>query len=150
MEIFRASFFGHREIEEHRLIETELIKIVKELVDSKEYVEFRIGINGEFDAIAASAIRRVQNLYGKYNNCLILVLPYDKAGIEYIEKSFDEVERPALSNVHPKAAIGNRNKWMIEQSDLVVIYCNRKQGGAYNAYNWARKLNKEVLQIKHE
>ncbi len=36
---------------------------------------------------------------------------------------------------------------MIEQSDLVIIYIERKEGGAYTAMKYAEKLNKKVINL---
>ena len=62
MEIFRISFFGHRRIDRVREIEETLLPILKEILINKEYVEFYIGRNGEFDEIAASVIKRAQKI----------------------------------------------------------------------------------------
>ncbi len=59
-EIYRVSFIGHREIGRFRFAETELDKIVDNLISSKEYVEFYVGRNGEFDTMVASAVKRGQ------------------------------------------------------------------------------------------
>ena len=39
MEIYRVSFIGHREVENFSFIEEQIENIVKELIDTKEYVE---------------------------------------------------------------------------------------------------------------
>lgn len=40
-----------------------------------------------------------------------------------------------------------KNQWMIEQSDLVIVYIERKEGGAYTAMKYAEKLNKKVINL---
>ena len=49
MEIYRVSFIGHREVDRFRDVEDCIEEIVKNLIQEKEYVEFYIGRNGEFD-----------------------------------------------------------------------------------------------------
>ena len=54
MNIYRVAFIGHREIADFSYVENELYKVITRLVESKEYVEFYMGKNGEFDVLAAS------------------------------------------------------------------------------------------------
>ena len=53
MNIYRVAFIGHREIADFSHVENELYKVISRLVESKEYVEFYMGKNGEFDVLAA-------------------------------------------------------------------------------------------------
>ncbi len=53
MNIYRVAFIGHREIADFSYVENELYKVITRLVESKEYVEFYMGKNGEFDVLAA-------------------------------------------------------------------------------------------------
>ena len=52
-----------------------------------------------------------------------------------------------LYNAHPKSVITLKNRWMIEQSNLVIVYVERNNGGAYTAMKYAKKLNKNVIQL---
>ena len=58
MDIFTVSLFGHREIQRASEIEERLEQLLYKLITQKQYVEFLIGRDGEFDLLAASAIRR--------------------------------------------------------------------------------------------
>ena len=148
MDIFTVSLFGHREIDDLRRLENKLSPIIKELIRTKPYVAFLIGRNGEFDEYAASVIKRAQKEVRKDNNDITLVLPYTVAKIEYYEKYYDGIVIPeSLHRVHPKAAITLKNRWMIEKSDLVIVYVERNKGGAYTAMKYAQKLNKTVINI---
>ena len=123
-------------------------KIIKELMRTKMYVVFLIGRNGEFDECAASILKRVRKESGEENSEIILVLPYTVANIEYYEKYYDDIIIPdRLYSAHPKSAIILRNRWMIESSDLVVVYVEHKTGGAYTAMKYAEKLNKRIINI---
>jgi len=53
-----------------------------------------------------------------------------------------------LHKAHPKAAITLRNKWIIDNSELVLVYTERKEGGAYRAMKYAESLNKTVVNLK--
>ena len=121
---------------------------MKELLRTKDFVEFYIGRDGEFDIYAASIIKRVQMAIGTENSELNLVLPYVRKDIEYYEKYYDRVSIPI--SAHPKLAITKRNKWMVEQADIVICYIERKKGGAYAAIRYAETLGKAVLNLANE
>ena len=57
-EIYRVSFIGHRRIDRFRFVEEQLDRIIGDLMSRKEYVEFYVGRNGEFDTMVASAVKR--------------------------------------------------------------------------------------------
>lgn len=146
--IYRVSFIGHRQVEHFREIEEQLTKIVKELVRSKTFVEFYIGRNGEFDILAASVIKRVQENYGKANNTLILIIPYKIADFEYMEKYYDEIwYQDELHGVHYKSAITKRNEWFVDHSDLLIAYVTKDYGGAYECMKKAQQKGVPVAQI---
>ncbi|MBP3583034.1 MAG: hypothetical protein J6K44_03230 [Clostridia bacterium] len=148
MDIFTVSLFGHRNIDDIRFLEEKLTPIIKEFIRAKSYVSFLIGRNGEFDEYAASVIKRVQKEVGKENNDITLVLPYSVKNIEFYDKYYDSIIIPeCLHGAHPKSAITLKNKWTVEQSDLVIVYVERENGGAYNAMRYAKKLGKKIINI---
>ena len=67
MDIFTVSLFGHRRIDNLQQLNNDLVPIIKELIQTKFYVSFLIGRNGEFDEYAASVIKQVQKEKGKEN-----------------------------------------------------------------------------------
>ena len=148
MEIYRVSFIGHREVDRFRDVESCVEEITKNLIQEKEYVEFYIGRNGEFDIMVASVIKRAKRDFGDANNSLILVLPYPIANMDMMEKYYDEIYFPLNNKTHFKSAITKRNEWMVENSDLIVAYVERDFGGAFEALKYAKKHNKCVLNIK--
>lgn len=96
LNIFTVSFFGHRSIERVSEIENRLDKLLHDIITQKEYVEFLIGRDGEFDLLASAAIKRTVREYGYGNTHFTLVLPYMKAEYRDNEKEYlnyyDEVE----------------------------------------------------------
>lgn len=150
-EIYRVSFIGHREIDRFRFVEEQLDKVIGELIRTKEYVEFYVGRNGEFDTMVASAVKRCQKRYGKENSSLILVIPYAVANMDCLEQFYDEIWYPEeLYEVHHKAAITRRNEWFVEHSDLLVAYVERDSGGAAVCLKKAEKAGIETKNIALE
>lgn len=144
MQTFTVSFFGHRQIDDPFIIEERLEKIILKLLFSKEYVEFLVGRNGEFDQLVASTVRRCKRTVGDHNSALVLVLPYVTAEYKYNTESFheyyDEIEICASSaEKHFKAAHQARNHSMVDRSDLVVFCVQHPSGGAYQTMRYAAK-----------
>lgn len=152
MEPFTISFFCHRRIENLVSVESELIRIVRDLLKSKAYVEFLVGRNGDFDQLVSSVVRRTKREYRADNSSLVLVLPYVTAECRDNEESFleyyDEVEICEESAfAHFKSAIRIRNCSMIEKSDLVLCYVEHSRGGAYQAMKYAKKRHKQIYNL---
>lgn len=152
MDIYTVSFFGHREVERAAEIESKLDLLLHDLITQKQYVEFLIGRDGEFDLLVASAIRRAVKQCGYGNTSLILVLPYMKAEYRDNEQSYlsyyDEVEICSeSSDAHYKSAIQVRNRCMVDRSDLVVCCIQHKSGGAYRTMQYAKNQGKQVRNL---
>ena len=149
-DIYRVVLFGHRYFEGHRVLDKKLYPLIGDLIRTKSFLEIYIGRNGEFDIYAASIVKRVQNALGKDNNELICVLPYTEKDIEYYEKYYDSVIIPdCVWKSHPKGSITKRNRWMVEQADLFICYVEREEGGAYTALKYAKKLQKQIINLAY-
>ena len=67
----------------------------------------------------------------------------------YLFTLYDDIIIPTeLADVHYKQVITKRNRWIISQSDVVIIYTIRNYGGAYSALNYAKKLKREIVKIQ--
>lgn len=152
MNTFTVSFFGHRKIDNPFDVEEKLDKLIREHLNSKEYVEFLIGRDGEFDQLVASTVRRCKRAVRDDNSALVLVLPYPTAEYLNNEQSFheyyDEIEICAESaEKHFKSAHQTRNRSMVDRSDLVVFCVERNSGGAYQTMQYAKKANANIINL---
>ena len=155
MNIYTVSFFGHRNIECGAEIDDRLDKHLHDLITQREYVDFLIGRDGDFDLLASAAVKRAVNSYGCGNTHFTLVLPYLKAEYRDNEKEYlnyyDEVEVCAESaEAHPKSAIQVRNRGIVDRSDLVICCIQHKSGGAYWAVRYAEKQGKKIVNLADE
>lgn len=149
MDIFKVGFIGHKEVENFFNVEQQQIhdNVIK-LLDEKEFVEFYIGRNGEFDIMVASVIKGIQRDRGTYNNCLILVLPYDVADMDSYEEYYNEVMIPReLYKVHYKAAIEKRNEWIIDNTDLMIMHVTKEEGNSAKCLKKAQGIGRKIINI---
>ena len=152
MQLFTVSFFGHRRIENSRYLEAQLEDIICRFLREKEFVEFLIGRNGEFDLLVSSVIRRIKKEHGCNNCAHVWVMPYLTQTYRKNERAFlayyDEIEVCGESSrAHYKNAYSIRNQSMVDRSDTVVIHAERSYGGAYQALIYAQKKEKKIIRI---
>lgn len=152
LEIFTVAFFGHRYIDDILKVEELLEEQIRKLIKEKEYVDFLVGRNGEFDQCVSSSVLRVRKRHRDDNSALVLVLPYPTAEYLNNESSFHDyytnVEIScAAAKAHPKAAIQIRNREMVDMADLVICYVEHPEGGAYKTMKYALKHGKPVINL---
>lgn len=152
LDIFTVSFFGHRYVEDFNFVGEAVKKVVEGLICEKEYVDFLVGRDGDFDYIVSSAIIRAKRELTDANSSHICVLPYERA--EYrknkaaFEQYYDEVEVcNDAAGTYPKAAFAIRNRSMVERSELCVFYVDHEQGGAWQTLRYAQRKGKRILNI---
>lgn len=151
LDIFTVSFFGHREVDHFRDVEKQMELLLFKLIEEKEYVDFLVGRNGDFDQIAASAVRRAKE-YFPAKSSLIWVMPYKMAeyreNMKAYDQYYDEVEICSESDgSHPKAAYQIRNRSMVDRSDLVIFYVTHTHGGAFQTMQYAKSIGKSCINI---
>ena len=152
MEIYTVSLFGHRQIDDPFSVERVLEIMVRQLLAEKEYVEFLVGRDGEFDLLAASAIKRCRRAVGEENSALIWMLPYPTAEYRDHEEEYlnyyDAVEvSQNAAGAHFKSAMQIRNREMVDRSDLVIFCVEHQKGGAYQSIRYAEKQGVPFINI---
>ena len=151
MDTYTVSFFGHRHIDNPLAIDAALEAIIGSLLRSKEYVEFLVGRNGDFDQLVSSAIRRCKREIRDNNSAHVWVLPYVTADFRDFEDDYrayyDEIEVYGAGGGHYKAAFQARNRNMVDRSDLVVFFVERKEGGAYQTLRYAMQQGKHYINL---
>ena len=148
MQSYKVTLFGHRDLYRYNRIEEKLYLLLRDLICEKAYLEIYIGRNGDFDLLVRSVVKRLQDNLGNERSEMILVLPYREKNMEFYETHYDSVIIPScLCNVHPKGAIVKRNRWMVEQCDLLICYVECENGGAFSAMKYAKKLQKKIINL---
>ena len=139
--------FGHRNVFEN--ISSKLDNAVEEAIAQGCEI-FYTGAMGDFDSLFSSAVRSAKKVYPHIK--LIGVKPYLTNDIntdkDYYTALYDDIIIPdELAGIHPKAAIKARNRWMIDNSDIVLVYTVRNFGGAYEAKRYAERNGKRLIKI---
>jgi len=105
--------------------------------------EFFLGGYGMFDAFALHCCKKYQKEHP--NVKLIFVTPYPNTE----KDGYDAILYPALEHVPRKFAISHRNRWMVENADVVVVYIDHAWGGAYQARMHAKRERKTIFDLNN-
>ena len=137
-------FFGHKDIPSgltERLFPV-LTRLIAEGVDS-----FLVGNQGGFDSTVLHTLRLLKEKYPHITyNVVLAYMPGNKeewSAYEPMETLYPE----GLESVHPRYAISWRNKWMIQESDVVVAYITHSWGGAAQFVELAERKKKRIINI---
>ncbi len=144
-------FSGHREVYQPG-IAAQLEAEIEKLLQADSAFLFLTGGMGQFDGLGASAVRAAKHRHPEKRITLALVLPYwsnrlntDK---EYYQQRFDQIMIPEeFAAAYYKAAIPLRNRWMVDQADIVIAYIRRDFGGALATVKYAQKRGKRIINL---
>lgn len=144
-----CTFTGHRQLRDldYALMDRVILNLVK-----NGCTRFYCGMAQGFDLAAAESVLGI----GKdYPAELVACIPCesqkdtfsaaDRARYERILKSCSEVI--VLSDFYYKGCMQARDRFMVDNSDVVLCYLRQKSGGTYYTVNYARKLGKKVIEI---
>ena len=85
---------------------------------------FIVGNRGNFDSLAATAIKNLKKKYGDIS--LLLLLAYHPAERPvHLTEGFDNSYYPPLEGVPRQYAIVRANKYMVDTADSIICYVNR-------------------------
>ena len=148
-------FTGHRNISKYNLekLKVELENAIEQLI-SYGVINFEAGGALGFDTIAALTVLKVKEKIPQIK--LILVLPCinqadkwnesDVETYEYIKSQVDECIY--TSEDYSKGCMLKRNRYMVDHAEYVIsAWDGRKAGGTYATLNYARKLNRKIINL---
>ena len=150
--LITCTFTGHREVYASG-ISDKLHKAIEIVLAADTAFTFYVGGMGDFDAMCAAAVRVAKGKHPDLDIQLVLVAPYMSNDFntnkEYYESSYDDITIPIeLADVHYKAAIQKRNRWMVDQADYLISFVYRDFGGAFATLKYAkRKKGLTIIEL---
>ena len=137
-----VTFCGHSQVPNSAAVAAALTTIIEELI-AEGADEFYLGGYGEFDSLAARAVRDAKASHPEIT--ATLVIPYMDR--EYDPKFYDGSVYPPLETVPRRYAISKRNEWMIDQADVVVSCVTHGWGGAATTLKYAERKKKRIISV---
>ena len=137
-----VTFFGHKDTPKE--IEPTLRTTLVDLIENHGATEFYVGNNGNFDTMVRCQLEELSHTYSITYSVVLAYIHTKKS--EYDD--FTNTLLPEGIETAPKRfAISWRNKWMIQQSDIVVTYVARTYGGAWQFKAMAERQGKTVIEL---
>ncbi len=137
-----VTFFGHKDAP--KKIEPTLRATLIDLIENKNATVFYVGNNGNFDTMIRRQLENLSQTYPITYSVVLAYLPTKKS--EYDDLT-NTILPESIETVPKRFAISYRNKWMIEQSDVVVTYVTHSFGGAAQFKALAQKQGKTVIEL---
>jgi len=137
-----VTFCGHSQIYDKDTVRKRLTDEIHELLRTG-HRKFYLGGYGDFDNLAAAVLTELKNTCSDMER--ILILPYLDKQVD--TSLYDGTLYPPLENVPKRLAISRRNKWMVEQSSVIVAYVDHSWGGAAKTLEYAMKKRLRIINL---
>ena len=137
-----VTFCGHREVQEPEKVRKWLYETVSGLILDGADV-FYLGGYGGFDRMALTVVNKAKEVHTGVR--AILVLPYLDRSMDL--DAYDGSIYPPLEKVPRRYAISRRNRWMVDQADVVVAYVIHEWGGAATTLRYAEAKRKTIMRF---
>ena len=137
-----CTFFGHKDTPKE--IEPTLRSTLIDLIENKNVNVFYVGNNGNFDTMVRRQLEDLSQTYPIIYSVVLAYLPTEKNKYANLTNS---IYPEGLETVPKRFAISYRNKWMLEQSDVVVTYVTHSFGGAAHFKEMAERQGKTVIEL---
>ena len=158
-----CSFFGHRDTPQTEELKEKVREIVERLIIEEGVDTFLFGSRSKFDELCHMVVTELKEKYphiqriaylckhesgclageGKKEQCRIKEL----TGRDVYVREFEDIKRSSRVNSAGRASYVERNYWMVENSDYVIIYIkknyslSRSISGTWVVYQYAIKKN---------
>ncbi len=148
-----VTFCGHSNVYDKHVKEA-LFKALFDILlplSSSDKVTFLCGGYGDFDGLCSTVIDEIRTQGISPITEKIFVTPYItesyKDRIEIMRTHYDDVVFPPIENAPLKFAIPRRNRWMVEQADIVIAYVTHSFGGAATTLRYAYQKKKNIVRL---
>jgi len=136
------TFCGHSKLIEQNTIRAHLTRELRTLLEHGNH-KFYLGGYGDFDLLAAKVLYELKQEYPETES--ILILSYLDRKVD--ASLYDSTIYPPLENVPKRYAISQRNKWMVEQADMVIACVDHDWGGASKTLEYAVKKGLRIINL---
>ena len=143
-----VTFCGHS----HAILCKEELELLKntltEIISKHNDCIFYLGGYGNFDNICLSTITELKKTYP--NITTVFVTPYlnnNYSKLKWAKTAYDETIYPEIENTPLRFAITKRNRWMIDNSNLLICCVDHTFGGAYKTLKYAKSRKLKYINI---
>jgi len=144
------------------ILRNKIVEVINDIIDNQNEKDIKFIFGGAIgiDQLAFSICEELKQEAKEYDACKIeleLAIPFEKQASKWYERDGDRYELQkqhadiitfvdTVGEYHP-AKIQIRNKFMVNNSGIVIAVWNGSKGGTANAVNYAKKQSKEIIVI---
>ena len=136
-----CTFFGHRDT--YDLPRDKLKQAIIKEIEENGTDTFYVGNHGNFDRMVFSVLKELKEKYPIIRIYVVLAYLPENNDEDHSYTVFPE----GIEEIPKRFAINFRNKWMIEQSDMVIAFVQSSFGGAAKFVEMARKKRKTIINL---
>ena len=137
-----CTFFGHRDTPAS--IRPLLKNTLLNLIEQNNVKKFFVGNQGNFDAMVYSLLKELGLSHGVDFS---IVLAYMPTKPDSFVDANNTILPEGIETAPRRFAIEFRNRWMVDQSDIVVTYVSRSFGGAAKFKALSQKKGKKIVEL---
>lgn len=139
--------FGHHDCPDS--LKPQIRQKILEVYAKDPSVEFLVGNQGRFDALVLSAFKDLLSEGVALDFCVVLAYHPSNSTMPDIAPEYT-LYPEGLEKVPKRFAISRRNRWMVDQSDMVICFIRYWHGGAAQFVQLAQKKGKTVINLASE
>ncbi len=145
-------FIGHRKIEDSLELRTKLRELIEAAIVTYNIDTFLFGSKSEFDSLCHTLTTELEEKYPHIKRVYVRAeYPHiDDSYKAYLLQFYEETYFPKRIISAGKAAYIKRNREMIDNSSLCIVYYNEAENpksGTRFAIEYAAKKNKTVINL---
>ena len=146
-----CAFTGHRSLAGTDFDEHLLERVVSDLVKTGT-TRFLCGMAVGFDMKAAQAVLALKDMYEIE---LVACLPCANQSERFSarnKKLYNEIlarcdDIIIMEMEYKNGCMQERDRYMVDNCDLLVCFLRKSSGGTYYTVNYARKANKKIIEL---
>jgi uncharacterized phage-like protein YoqJ len=163
-----CSFFGHRDALQTEELKQKVRETVERLIVEEGVATFLFGSRSKFDELCHMVVTELKEKHPHIQRiaylCKHKTACYVGEGIaerrrikeltgrDVYVREFEDIKKSDRVNSAGRASYVERNQWMIDDSDFIIIYFDEKKVKNFNgtkiAYEYAQTKSKTIVLIK--
>ncbi|MBO7187351.1 MAG: DUF1273 family protein [Clostridia bacterium] len=118
------------------------------------YENFLIGMAIGFDTVCFQTLEELKKTYPniKIIACVPCVKQYARFNQKQKEEYFRQIKNcddvKILSSEYTPTCMFKRNKYMVDNSSVLIAFLNKKSGGTYNTVKYAVEKGIKIIYVK--
>ena len=137
--------FGHADCPDSMLPRIE--QAIEHYYSHYGVTDFYIGNRGQFDGLAATAVKNAKQRHTDIRMYLLLAYHPSERPVD-LRGGFDGSFYPPLENVPRQFTIVKANQYMVDTTDFLICYV-KHFGNTRNLLEYAQRRKKEGVHIKN-